>query len=349
LQVFAPFVLKRKSILFRVLFLAAAVILMTVLLSQTVFAKNTYVITDGDQVKVYTTYATNPAEVLNQAGVELEEGDTYVTQPGDGVSEITIRRSQQVTIHNGSERIETVSYGESLEALLNRLGIALTADCSVSPAPDTPTYDGMEVFVDRVLEVQEVYTVDIPYETVICYDPSMAEGQREVLVSGVTGQASRLASVVYVNAAETSRTVLKETVISQPVNEIVSVGTGTNLGQKGVIIGDGFIITETGEVLTYYYSDQYKTTAYTKTDEGCDDITATGTYARVGEVAVDPRVIPYGTRMFIVSNDGEYIYGIATAEDCGGGVKGKHIDLYFDTDWECRQYGVRPCTVYFLG
>ena len=56
-----------------------------------------------------------------------------------------------------------------------------------------------------------------------------------------------------------------------------------------------------------------------------------------------------GTRMFIVSDDGQYIYGIATAEDCGGGVKGNHIDLYFDTTYECFQYGVRTCTVYFLG
>ena len=69
---------------------------------------------------------------------------------------------------------------------------------------------------------------------------------------------------------------------------------------------------------------------------------------RLGTVAVDPTVIPYGTRMFIVSNDGAYIYGIATAEDCGGGVKGNHIDLYFPTVDECWEYGVRSATVYFL-
>lgn len=349
MQVIAPFVLKRKHIILRVASLAVAMILLSALLSQTVFAKNTYVITDGDQVRFYTTYATNPAEVLNQAGVELEEGDTYVTQPGDGVSEITIRRSQQITIHNCGERISAVSYGETLGALLNRLGIAVSEDCSISLATDSQTFDGMEVFIDRILELQEVYTVDIPYETVICYDPAMPQGQQEVLVEGVTGQASRLANVVYVNTEEAGRTVLKETVVTQPVNEVVSVGTGTSTVESGVVIGDGYIITESGEVLTYYRSEQFKTTAYTKTDEGCDDITATGTYARVGAVAVDPRVIPYGTRMFIVSNDGEYIYGIATAEDCGGGIKGNHIDLYFDTTSECFQYGVRSCTVYFLG
>ena len=349
MQVVAPFVLKRKRVFIRVICLVLAVIGMTMLLSQTVFAKNTYVITDGKQVRVYSTYATNPAEVLNQAGVELEEGDTYVTQPGAGVSEITIQRSQLVTINNCGEEIRTISYGETLGALLNRLGIAVQADCSVSMAMDSVTYDGMEVFIDRIVEVEESYTVDIPYETVICYDPTMAQGQQEVLIPGTTGQLSCLANVVYVDAVEASRTVLNETVVKQPVDEVIAVGTGTSTAQQELTIGDGFIVTESGEVLTYYKAEEFKTTAYTKTDAGCDDITATGTYARVGAVAVDPRVIPYGTRMFIVSNDGEYVYGIATAEDCGGGVKGNHIDLYFDTTAECFQYGVRSCTVYFLG
>lgn len=349
MQVFAPFVLKRKRVFIRVISLVITVICITMLLSQTVFAKNTYVITDGDQVKVYSTYATNPAEVLDQAGVELEEGDTYVTQPGDGVSEITIQRSQQITINNCGEEIQTISYGETLGGLLNRLGITVQGDHSVSMAMDTLTYDGMTVYIDRIVEVEETYTVDIPYETVICYDPTMAEGQQEVLVEGVTGQVSCLANVVYVDAVESSRTILEETVVQQPVDEIIAIGTGTSAPQQGLTIGDGFIVTETGEVLTYYKAEEFKTTAYTKTDAGCDDITATGTYARVGAVAVDPKVIPYGTRMFIVSNDGEYVYGIATAEDCGGGIKGNHIDLYFDTTAECFQYGVRDCTVYFLG
>jgi 3D (Asp-Asp-Asp) domain-containing protein len=60
-------------------------------------------------------------------------------------------------------------------------------------------------------------------------------------------------------------------------------------------------------------------------------------------------VIPYGTRMFIVTNDGEYVYGLSTAEDCGGGVNGNHVDLYFPTVDSCFQFGVRECTIYFLG
>ena len=90
-------------------------------------------------------------------------------------------------------------------------------------------------------------------------------------------------------------------------------------------------------------------TAYTNTDPGCTIWTAIGTLCRVGAIAVDPTVIPYGTRMYIVSDDGRYIYGIAVAEDCGKSIKGDRIDLYFDTDDECWTFGIRSCTVYFLG
>lgn len=112
------------------------------------------------------------------------------------------------------------------------------------------------------------------------------------------------------------------------------------------VIGDGTITLPTGEVLTYTGVITSSATAY------CDKgRTATGTEARVGAIAVDPRVIPYGTRMFIISADGEYIYGIATAEDCGSldHIVGTRIDLHFDTLAECIQFGNRDCFVFFLG
>ena len=69
-----------------------------------------------------------------------------------------------------------------------------------------------------------------------------------------------------------------------------------------------------------------------------------------GVVAVDPRWVPFGTRMFIVTNDGEYIYGIGTAEDAGDqNIKYNRIDLWYPTKEECIQFGYRECTVYILG
>lgn len=338
----------RRSLFARVTILVLLVACVISVLSPTVFAQTTYVITDGDEVKVYTTFATNPAAVLDRAGVELSEEDTYTTQPGDGVSEITVQRVQQITIYNCGEPTTATSYGESLQSLLTRLGIPSHGDYVVSLPLNTETYDGMEVTVDCILQREQTYTVDMPYETVMCYDPNLPQGQQEVLVEGSNGQMMTKANVVYCNGKETSRTVLEETVIQQPVKKIVAVGTGDGSKTQAPAIGDGVIVTADGEILTYSSSEQFRATAYTHTDEGCNMTTATGTTVRVGTVAVDPSVIPYGTRMFIVSNDGAYIYGIGTAEDCGGAINGDRLDLYFETNAECLKFGWRTCTVYFL-
>ena len=103
------------------------------------------------------------------------------------------------------------------------------------------------------------------------------------------------------------------------------------------------VTTSDGQVLSYSSVLTMEATAYTG-----GGTTATGTSARYGAIAVDPSVISYGTRMYIVTSDGKWVYGIATAEDCGGAIKGNIIDLYFDDYNTCIQFGRRSCTVYIL-
>ena len=349
MQAITSFIVKRKSLLLRVAAVALPVVVLLALLAPTAFAQTTYVITDGDQVKVYTTYATDPAAVLDKAGFELGEEDIYTTQPGDGVSEITVQRIQNITLNYCGQLQQVTSYGETLEMLLDRLGYAVGGEYSVSVPLDTKTYDGLEFSVDSIIHMEQTYTEDIPYEVIECEDPTMEVGERKVVVKGVTGQLTKTADVVYVNSVEGQHNVLSETVTQQPVNEIVSVGTGTAIGKTNMpAIGKGVIVTADGEVLTYSRKEEFRTTAYSHLDSGCDMITATGTTVRVGTVAVDPKLVPYGTRMFVISNDGSYVYGIATAEDCGGGIKGNQLDLYMPTRAECFEYGKKRCTVYFL-
>ena len=320
-------------------------------LSQTALA-NTFVITDGDQVKTHITFATDPATVLDEAGFRLDEDDTYTTEHGNGIFEITVRRSQKVTVHHQGDEIRVESFGETVAQLLDRLSIPVDGDTRLSLPSGTQTFDGMVISVERAVRVTETYISVLPYEVTYYDDPSLPAGVEAVVTEGRDGQVSCTATVVYENGREVSRTLLSQTVLEHPVNAVVAVGTGAEQdvqAQCGLIIGDGIIITADGQVLTYTDTMQMRATAYTHTDEGCDMITATMTTVRVGTVAVDPRVIPYGTRMFIVTNDGAYVYGISTAEDCGGAIKGDRLDLYFPTDAECWEFGWRDCTVYFLG
>ncbi len=348
-----PNALKRKKFFIRMAALALPVIFL-LLMSQTAFARNTYVITDGDRVVVHTTAATDPVVVLNEAGLLLGADDTYTTLPGLGVSEITITRNHTVNIDNCGQKLQVNSQSETVGQLLNRLSIGVDANTSVSAPLSAQTVDGMNITVSRTVHATESYTQSIAHKVTYCYDGSLAAGDSAVLTKGVDGQMSNTANVVYVDGQEKDRTILSQTVIQQPVDEVIAIGTGEAsvgaIARTGeLVIGDGYIITENGEYLTFTDVIHVEATAYTHTDAGCDFITSMGTTVKVGTVAVDPRIIPYGTRMFIVSDDGEYVYGIATAEDCGGDIKNDRIDLYYPTYRECANFGRRDATIYVLG
>ena len=323
------------------------------MLSRPAFAKTTYVITDGNRVFTYESFATDPAEVLNEAGLDLDEYDTFTTEASFGATNLTVRRSHTITIRWGEETMTAESNGETVGELLSRLNIYPGERDVLSVSKDAWTEENMVIAIDTVFQEEQTYTAAIAHEVIRCMDDTLPEGEEVVLTEGKDGELRCVAEVTYVNGVETARALVSETVTVNPVDEIIAVGTGKALTEPAsageLTIGDGIITLPTGEILTYTHSTQVRATAYNHLDEGCDMITATGTTVHVGTVAVDPRYIPYGTRMFIVSNDGAYIYGISVAEDCGGAIKGDRVDLYFPTLSECFAFGRRNCTIYFLG
>jgi 3D (Asp-Asp-Asp) domain-containing protein len=301
---------RRKSVIMRIVTLLVPVVVVLVLLSQTAFAQNTYVITDGERVVIHTSSATDPATILNEAGLSLGEDDTYTTSPGFGVSEIAVMRSA------------------AAEEVTDDLRLSSTG----------------------VVHSTQTYTVSMPFETVYYNDETLPLGTEKVITAGREGQMQCTADVTYENGVETARTVTSKIILEQPVDQLVARGlfVEDETQQGKPIIGDGYIILPTGETLTYNDTMQVVATAYSHTESGCDFYTSTQARVRVGTVAVDPRVIPYGTRMFIVTNDGAYVYGISTAEDCGGWIKNKRVDLYYPTMREVNLFGVRDATIYFL-
>ena len=231
----------------------------------------------------------------------------------------------------------------------DRVTSALQADGSVAVTVERPVTTYEELIVDL-----------LPYDTLRQADPDLLLGEEQVVQAGVQGAVSARSRVVTDPDGSLSITSMGTTV-SQPVDEIVAYGTQVEpVAQSWLSVtddvlthidanadGSGTLTTASGQELPYTQVLSCKATAYTTQRQSWKK-TATGTTARVGAIAVDPRVIPYGTRMFIVSADGSITYGVATAEDCGGNIKGNRIDLFFDTYDECVSFGVRACDVYLL-
>ena len=170
-----------------------------------------------------------------------------------------------------------------------------------------------------------------------------------VSMQGTTGLSKKLFTVRFENGKEVSKVLTGEEVITKPVDTIKYVGTkprvvptiaGTNT-EKPAVLGDYIDMNASA------YDLSYESCGKRPGDRGYG-ITASGMQARVGVVAVDPKVIPLGTKMYIVSTDGKVVYGYCTAEDTGGAIKGNKVDLFYNTKSECLQFGRRSVYVYIL-
>ena len=126
-------------------------------------------------------------------------------------------------------------------------------------------------------------------------------------------------------------------------------GSYVRLNTQGIPMSEKqgeVLLDENGVPLNYTRCITGIATAYTD-----DPITSTGTVPMQGTVAVDPSIIPYGTRMWITSADGLYVYGLAIAEDTGGFIylgNAPKADLYMYSEADCDEWGWRDAVIYIL-
>ena len=289
----------------------------------------TFVITDGSRMVIYENAAAASADTAG------------------------IRQMKEVFLFWRGKESAVSTDAETVGQLLEQLALELCNTDILSETPDTPIRDGMTIRADSIITRQETYTTTIPREVQYCTDATLPAGTSEILIEGQDGELLCTAEITYCNGREIKREILRQDLSLSSIPQVVAQGIAPPAEPEETpdmpIVKDGYIIMPTGEILTYFKTDYVTATGYTHTDEGCDMTTATGTTVHYGTAAVDPRFIPYGTRMLIMSHDGERYYGIATAEDCGGAIKRDRMDLYFSTYQECIEFGRRRCTIYFLG
>lgn len=185
--------------------------------------------------------------------------------------------------------------------------------------------DMMTVTLTSVTEKIVSTTQSIPYETVERTTKDLAPGETRVVQEGKNGTKTIVNKQIYEGTELVSTEFVEEKIVAEPVDKIVEVGA------QNVING-----------YTYSKAISVRATAYTPYDAGCTGITATGMKAGRGVVAVDPSVIPLGSKVYVPG------YGVAIAADTGGAIKGNRLDICVDSVSEAYSWGVRNVTVYVL-
>jgi 3D (Asp-Asp-Asp) domain-containing protein len=185
---------------------------------------------------------------------------------------------------------------------------------------------------------------EIAYDTVYEDDPDMYIGEEKTVTEGVPGKLIKTYKVTrYADGTEKDRVLDSEVTETEPVSKVIKKGTKAKPTPQPTVAAASVVSGNTIAGHSYSKKLTMTATAYTGGTK-----TATGTTPRYGEVAVDPSVIPLGSKLYIECSDGSIVYGVAYAEDTGGAIKGNIVDLYYNSRSECIQFGRRSVTVYIL-
>lgn len=321
----------------------AALVLLSFVMLFSVTASLSPVTVDDDGVtRTVLTLCRTPKAILASAGISLADDDV-VTASLDGPDKyICIERAFDVsiTVNNGESTIVRLTNG-TVDDALKLAGVKTDAGTVTNIATTTPLTDGLNICVEQLDTEERVETEEVPFVTTYKYTEDQPVGSRQVIQAGAAGMKTcRYRD--YLQDGEVVRSeLLSEELTKQPVNAVILVGQG-----KVSEMASQFPLDENGLPKNYKTVLEGKACAYTA-KPGAK--TATGTIPKVGTVAVNPKIIPYGSKLFIVSNNG-YVYGYATAEDTGGALMKNAIiaDLYMDTVEDCYAFGRRNVKVYIL-
>lgn len=319
---------------------------------------------DGSTKVINAHYGDKLGDIVAKAGVTLDDNDIVSADLDSELQEsanLVVTRQYKVTVEdNGTTRVVDVPEG-TVANVITAANITLGDEDTLSVAETEPVTEGMVVTVNRVTYATQTVTEDVPFETETKQTASLYKGETKVETAGVNGTKTAVKECKFVNGELVQSkdvAIISETA---PVAEVKLVGTkekpvanatataastaNTSKPQTGTISGNT-ITDANGNTLNVSRVITGQCTAYTG-----GGITATGAPAAVGRVAVNPNVIPYGTRLYIASPDGSVVYGYAIASDTGGAMMSGRVlaDLYYNTESECINFGRRTMNIYVLG
>lgn len=231
--------------------------------------------------------------------------------------------------------VETV--GDLMETLDDVISADYVLQGDISKS--TELTKNMVIDLTSITEKKTTKTETIAYDTEIRENPDLEEGKEKVLQEGEDGELSIITKENYSGAKLISSEVVGELVTKEAKNKIIERGTKKEELPIVELKKEPANITVSAAGNN---SLNVVATGYTPGDPGCTGITYTGTKASRGTIAVDPKVIPFGTKLYIPG------YGYGVAADTGGAIKGNKIDLCYETRAEALNWGIKNITVYVV-
>jgi len=290
---------------------------------------------NGEERKVWTTSKT-VKEFLAESEIAIKEQDQISVPLKAKIKQgliIHLDTAFQVVVKDGGKERTVWSTSTTVADFLEQQGIKLNKLDRVEPALDQKVGENVPVNIIRVEKVTDVVEEPLEYATVTQKDSNLESGKQQVVQDGKNGKVQKTYEVILENGQEVSKTLISEKVMENATDKIVAVGTKklTQLVSRGTGTGKEFYVSST---------------AYTASCNGCSGKTATGfdlhANSRAKIIAVDPSVIPLGTKVYVEG------YGYAVAADTGTRIKGNKIDVFFASQNDAYRWGQKTVKIKIL-
>jgi uncharacterized protein YabE (DUF348 family)/3D (Asp-Asp-Asp) domain-containing protein len=286
------------------------------------------IVVDGDRIETRVLCNQTVDQVLKKQEIILGPHDK-VTPSLDSIisrnGSIEIIRAHKLTVIYAGEEKEIITTPIPVKEAIALAGFKLGTQDIIKTQAVEKTVPDQVIEVIQVTEQQVQIEEKIPYETERISDNTLEKGLSRTLKTGQAGVAVNTVNITYHNGKEVNRKVVDSETKVPPIKAVVAMGTITSISRGGLN-------------LNFDRACYMTASAYTYTGRN----TSCGMKPAVGLVAVDPSVIPLGTKLYIEG------YGYATAADTGGAIKGNRIDLFMEDKSQCLSWGKRMVKVYVL-
>lgn len=314
---------------------------------------NTITLTDGNISNKVYSLSNNVERAMKLAGYNTDKYKVLNVSAKGTKTNVSLAYTFPVYITVGDETLEVGAIESTVAQILSDAGYTVDDYDMVEPALDTVISDTAYIDYTNIDYVSGSYTEVIPCTVNTVYSSKLDAGTT-TLSEGKDGEEQINYTSKLVNGVEVETVIDSRITLSEAVNGTKTVGTkktavttSENVKTVSTLKPSSPIeLDENGVPVNYKKAITVEATAYTYTGNKC----STGVAPQPGYIAVNPKVIPYGTKMYIKSSDGSYIYGYAVAADTGGFTSSRpnNVDLFMSSKAACKAFGRRNVEIYIL-
>ena len=330
--------------------LAAVTVAVVTLLGNSIYTVNIF---DGETTYTVRTLNSNATSVLSNLELKSDSFDIEESNVTGRTTLLKISYTYPVYVTCGKTTTTLSFSGGTVEDAVIAAGYKVDEFDIVEPGLDTVIEDTVYIDYTDINYVNGSYTEAIPYTTETVYSSETQKGITKTVREGSNGLKEITYTEKLVNGVSTEKTVTGSSVIAAAVNAKKIVGTKTAVKTSSDVKAVSKLspsspieLDSNGNPVSYKSKMTVRATAYTYTGNKC----ATGVSPKPGYIAVNPKVIPYGTKLYIKSPDGSIVYGYAVAADTGGFIKNypTGVDLFMSSRSQCVNFGVQNMEIYIL-